>query len=359
MRNNIIGKDYAISGLRVTALLLVIWCHILEHVSMRVRWVGPIGNYFSVGVQIFLLLSGYLYGKKADVPKTPFVIRNVVKILKDYYIHYAIFIIPLCLLLKEYTVNRWFLWRVLTGARTIGNEAHLWYIPYILLCYLITPALYDIREWMSRGRYLGLKLIGLIFLIEITFITYDSYFIPAWICCYVIGYFAPKLKEYYAGLFCRKVFVVVTLVSIVANGIKYVLVYVYGYGEEYLNLAIKDCSWQAQLLKQCYHWSAILLAITISGVVYAILSHVRFRKKGKKILDICDKYSYDIYLCHMLYVKGMLSTVFLTDSLILNLLITFALIFINAVLLYYLCRPQELFALIKNNKRMKSEGKSG
>lgn len=33
-------------------------------------------------------------------------------------------------------------------------------------------------------------------------------------------------------------------------------------------------------------------------------------KKLKKILDFSGKYSYDIYLAHMIYVKGALSVIF-------------------------------------------------
>lgn len=348
MRKDIENKDYAVSILRLVALLLVIGCHILEHLSMQTPWLGPVGNYFSVGVQIFLFLSGYLYGKKTNVSKVSFVLRNEAKILRDYYVHYALFIIPLCLLLKQYTVNRWFVWRILTGACTIGGEAHLWFIPYIMCCYLITPALYDIREWMFTGKYSLLKLLEFITLIELVFITYDSYFVPAWICCYIIGFFAPNIKERYNNLFSYPMYIGLCLISVVANYVKYLLIYRHGYGADFIKKALADCVWQAQALNECYNWSAILLAITISITICGLFKHIVMRKGVKKFLDLCDKWSYDVYLCHMLFVKGMLSTIFLTDSIFLNLFITFILIIANAIVLYYLCRPKEFVLLIRN-----------
>lgn len=54
-------------------------------------------------------------------------------------------------------------------------------------------------------------------------------------------------------------------------------------------------------------WSQILFAIVAFFIVYKreILS-----KKLKKILDFSGKYSYDIYLAYMIYVKGALSVIF-------------------------------------------------
>lgn len=50
-------KNYSVSFARFMAVLLIIGCHLLQHIFVsNLAWV------FNVGVQIFLVVSGYLYG---------------------------------------------------------------------------------------------------------------------------------------------------------------------------------------------------------------------------------------------------------------------------------------------------------
>lgn len=53
------SRDPAISIIRVLAFLSIITCHIMQYYHCELAW------WFNVGVQIFLCLSGYLYGRKS------------------------------------------------------------------------------------------------------------------------------------------------------------------------------------------------------------------------------------------------------------------------------------------------------
>ena len=94
-------------------------------------------------------------------------------------------------------------------------------------------------------------------------------------------------------------------------------------------------------------WSQIFFAIVAFFIVYKreILS-----RKLKKILDFSDKYSYDIYLTHMIYVKGALSVIFLTKFLILNYLIVVFLSVSSGIILYHICRKMEKLISLKRGK---------
>lgn len=48
--------DYSISFIRLISFLLIITCHIQQYLNIVLAW------WFNVGVQIFLCISGYLYG---------------------------------------------------------------------------------------------------------------------------------------------------------------------------------------------------------------------------------------------------------------------------------------------------------
>lgn len=51
--------DYSISFIRVTAMLFIILCHLSSHYGITVT-----AQFFNVGVPMFFMISGYLYGDK-------------------------------------------------------------------------------------------------------------------------------------------------------------------------------------------------------------------------------------------------------------------------------------------------------
>jgi peptidoglycan/LPS O-acetylase OafA/YrhL len=110
----------------------------------------------------------------------------------------------------------------------------------------------------------------------------------------------------------------------------------------------------AWILNEFYNWSRVLLAIMLSIMTYTLFRYIRSKLGGTtriRWLDMADKFSYDIYICHMLFVKGMLSTIMLTSNLMVNLLITGILAIVNGIVLYYICRPKELLTLCKRYRR--------
>lgn len=58
-KNNMDNYDYSISFLRVLAMFFIIICHLGTYFKANV-----IAQFFNVGVQIFFVISGYLYGEK-------------------------------------------------------------------------------------------------------------------------------------------------------------------------------------------------------------------------------------------------------------------------------------------------------
>ena len=94
-------KNYAFSMMRFAAMIMVIFCHTFQQIGYTLgysRHLGMIGDYLSNGVQIFLALSGYLYGSRVlfqNESRIKFVLRNCKKILLDYYIYAVLIIIPL------------------------------------------------------------------------------------------------------------------------------------------------------------------------------------------------------------------------------------------------------------------------
>lgn len=61
-------------------MLMIISCHIMQYYDLELAW------WFNVGVQIFLCISGFLYGQKSIDNVTDFYNKRLKKILIPYYL---------------------------------------------------------------------------------------------------------------------------------------------------------------------------------------------------------------------------------------------------------------------------------
>ena len=67
--------DCAISLTRFVATCFIIICHMMQYWDMELAW------WFNVGVQIFLCMSGFLYGRKGVIQDDlKFYKKNIAKI---------------------------------------------------------------------------------------------------------------------------------------------------------------------------------------------------------------------------------------------------------------------------------------
>lgn len=296
-------KNYSLSLIRFIGTAFVIFCHVFEQSGYRV-----IGNYLSVGVQMFLLLSGYLYSKKefyTSSDRIEFIIKNFIKILVDYYICVLLFFIPAYCVIKPEYISMRSLFNILTCSGAWWGVHHLWYIPYCLFCYLITPILYDIRNYFKRRSSI-LLIIGLAVSVELLFSAYHSYFMPCWIICYCIGYFLPdllKINTPLGGAVC--------ISAAVLNTLRFFYRYVWDKNAmgKLENLIYDKLSWYA----------CVFLGLLIFLTLLRLSKNICWPDRIKKLLNISDTFSYDVYLVHMIFVKGCLSFIgrcgnFMTDS---------------------------------------------
>lgn len=134
-------ESRAISIIRVMAMVAIVVCHILQGLNR------PSAYIFNMGVQVFLFISGFLYGGKQIGNIAQWLKKRLVKIYLPYIL-FVSFVFVLYHLkgisfplknLAIYTVcGQWILGRV-------SGMGHLWFISCILMCYLATPFL----QWLS------------------------------------------------------------------------------------------------------------------------------------------------------------------------------------------------------------------
>ncbi len=90
------NRDYSISCARFIAMCFIIICHMMQRDDFasningaHISW----AFWFNVGVQMFLFLSGYLYGGKDSIDTISFYKKNFPKLLIDYYIFIFIILV--------------------------------------------------------------------------------------------------------------------------------------------------------------------------------------------------------------------------------------------------------------------------
>ena len=197
-----------------------------------------------------------------------------------------------------------------------------------------TPYLFDIKEYLkNKSKKSFIKgLIFVLFIIMIFSYFFKFYFIPEWICCYIIGFFMTDIINNlsYSEKRILKIFIL----------FNFIILNILRYYSNYINPNF----FSTEITVRVTYLSQVFFAI----VAFSIIHKVKvLSKKLKKILDFSDKYSYDIYLAHMIYIKGALSVMFLTKFLILNYLIATFLSIFSGIILYHSCRKIEKLISLK------------
>lgn len=289
------GKDRAISAVRLIATCMIVAFHFVQHYTGRQLF------WLNVGVQIFLVISGYLYGKRVynrEFRWLRWIVKSFKKILLDYYIY----IIPMLILYWIYSPSMLSSEKVigaLLGARIVIGMGHFWFISYILFCYLLTPLLNGIWERYCKSRWkIAVVYVVTVFFTHWLLKYYGNYFDGAWISCYTTGFFLGRLVRENEKRLLTAVRIVFPVLAVLMNGVK---------------LWIDGNQMQpqegiGQLLYQTYtDYAYAVLGIGMFLVFYEILSRLLkpdVKKKKVDILAISDKYSYDVYITHMFLVMG-------------------------------------------------------
>jgi len=331
-------RESNLSCIRLIAMIMIISCHILQGLSLEAAF------WLNLGVQIFFILSGYLYGKKKISNISAFYKKQYLKIIVPYAILYLIL-----LFLGKFNIGREILFSKFTilgdllGFQSwIGtnvNLSHTWFISYILLCYLITPLLEKIVQNKKENNLLFLLLTLTIFL-QI-FVSYKVLNINvSYIMLYVFGYFLSSIEEKKSD---NKIIIPFLVLTILIFPFRIMVQYYNNepiiYYLNYFNIG-KDAFLS-------YHHA--LCGITIFLILKKILKKVRYNK----ILAFSDKYSYYIYLTHQIFILYDFSILHKFNSLFLNILLILIAIIISGLSLYYITQCfNKMINILKKKRRV-------
>ncbi len=319
-----ISRDYSISLIRLIATIFIVSCHMMQYLNSTLSW------WFNVGVQIFLFMSGFLFGKKKSIENNKeFIKKHFTKILVDYYIVIIPVIIAFFIFYRQ-NISYISAFKILITFCTISGGEHLWYIPYCLLTYLFTPFLIKFYDRIQNGRIVMHSIILVIITIVLTE-TFLDYFNSAWVVCYLIGFFFGRIveDENRKTLYKAASLFFITF-ALIANGIQIAQDDV---------VKLKLIGLYSSIYSSFRDYAHVALGVSLFLIFKAIITRIFKNGYPRVIKTVCnqsDKLSYDVYLVHHFIILGPFSLMALTRSIPENIFIIVTLVILSAALVHFI-----------------------
>ena len=295
------NKDVSIQMVRIIAMFSIILCHLVQELNNTD--IAKMGQFFNVGVYIFLLLSGWLYGGKEIRDTREWLFERAKRVLLPMWI-FMIFLfgiycfqgtmkwvyIPIYLTNTQYWIGQ------------VEGGAHLWFISVIFLCYLMVPLLQKIKN------NLIIIILGMV--------------ISGYILCYLNHTMGMTIL--YASIFAIGYWIKIQNVKVE-----------WQFTIVFIGLALIIRLISRKILDGTVLYDCLLVYVTHTVLAIGLFFFERqiLRIKSNKIINWLDDMSYFIYITHYMFMVGPIRTMGLTDSLLTNIAITIVASFSIAIAL--------------------------
>ena len=312
-------RDLAISTVRSLAFVSIILCHIFQYFRIELAW------WFNVGVQVFLCMSGFLYGKKKIEDVLVFYKKQLIKILVPYYLVILFMIgVEACFAWNQLSVRR--IINVILCHGTLAGGEHLWFIATILFCYLLLPLLNlinskidEIKICTKKAMAFCMVFAGLSLFVRL----FVSYFNAAWIACFYLGTVLGKNDKRSKQI---KEMLFLTPITIIFVGTQIILDYVMNIGE------------LGNLYKVFCDYGHTFLGATLLIALLMFFRAVNMPKIAKSIVIFLDSVSYEGYLVHQFFILGPLTVFNRMNSIINAIIIIIIMTFIGGFIIKMLAQ---------------------
>lgn len=279
-------------------------------------------QFFCVGVHLFLIISGYLYGRREILSRTTYkkwIISRAKRILIPMYIF--MFFLLIIHLLKGIDIDiiHWLAYIFnLQGLEIYVHGAqHLWYLTIAMSCYFITPIL---DRYRNKFNELNITVIFVVLVITQVIMTYFIYqqfgryliMIELYIFAYFIGMYweniAINLKNFGISI----------VIAILAMGLR----------------LLGNLKFDGSLLYDVIivGYTLAFLALAIFYMGFYIISKVDNGLIERFIIHL-DRISYEIYLVHYIFIFGPLKIMCLKNNVV-NCVLVLICTYIAAVILH-------------------------
>ena len=307
-------------------MAMIVACHILQ--GLNNSW----AFWVNVGVQIFLFISGYLYGNKKIKDIKGFYKGRLKKVLLPYSIFAAIiFIVEYFCIGNKYAFSS-IIGSLLGFGAFNGNASlisHTWFVSYILICYALVPLLQRIfgSESFKKNLFYLAALMVFIQLLEFFSVMRIN---ACWINNFILGYFYTKCcssVNTYNKQSSKKIMNIIFTCCFLAI-MPFAIIY-----QEKLAVPLPQVLDHYSIY--FINYGHVFLGIIIFIVLYKLLDCIKL--KENVVLNFLDRQSYYIYLVHQVFILNTFSLLFVTESLAVNILLIIAAVLVSASLLKKIC----------------------
>lgn len=297
-----------VTWLRAFAVVSILLCHYVQESTNA--YIQMSAQLFNIGVNIFFIISGFCFGLQGEIKK---VLGWYKKRLKRIYIPLWMFLIFLMLTyialgLKFNSGNLLTCFLGIQGAKVgVLGADHTWFITAILLCYFVTPFIAK-QAWKKGGFFLGLLPIVFAFVPNPSVYTLLN---P--VCFYVLAYFVGRKYKGNDTMLGKAVisFGIMAISFAIRFGMK---------------IFADGTIWYERI---AVPYTQYIAAFAIFVIFSFIFKRVKVGKLCKGFCEI----SFEIYLCHYMFVVGPVSLMHLTSNFVVNMVITTVIVCVVAVVL--------------------------
>lgn len=305
-----------IDWLRFAGMISIILCHMVQSVGSKVSFLAQI---FNLGVQVFFLVSGFSLGLQGEITDIK---KWYKRRLKKIFIPYILFLVVLFIV---YCFKPYYFHQITPGvvavtllgiqgfAMGILGATHTWFITSILIFYVVLPVFSKI--WFSV-RNIKWKKTAVLLAVPAAFVL--TYLLLEKPYAAVIAPVFMSMISYAIGTvwkdgLCNKIKALPSVVFLIA----------------FCLLRIVGAFITIEKLE------LLTVALSTFGIAFAgcALSVLVFKKdKCNRLVKYLAGISFEVYLYHNMFIEGPIYLMYQTDSVIFNILITTAAIFISAIM---------------------------
>lgn len=321
-------RDKAVSVTRVVAMFFIIICHLFMFYGF-----DSLGQIFNVGVEIFLIISGFLYSNKTIQKEKDFIKNRILKINIPLWILVSFVVLFLVfngqkevlLFTPIYLFNlQGFDFLLPTiNFPIIEKLTYLWFLTVIMFCYFGVVILKRIEKKYDDKFYTNNKKLFAIFLVLILVDVILAYL------GFNFGYFLAFFVGYVIGKRNKEISIK-----------KYILTTIFMITAIIIRLGGKI------FLDESTLYNLVIVVFTHTALAYWIYQSIKFAEKyfkkifnyisNSKAIDWLDNHSMSIYMTHCLFISDILSVKYLSDNISIQIIFFFILTIFSAKLLKFL-----------------------
>ena len=276
------------TSLKGFAILTIVFGHIGYFLFTDHSFLHPLSSISGVGVDLFLLLSGYglaTSSLKKNSPPLEFYRRRTGKIFTPLWITLIII-----LLLDTFFLHTFYTWQTIiqnflgfypSADIYLDLNSPLWYLTLILFYYLIFPWIFNPKKVVLSGTALAIISL-LIISLKLPVTAGVQHLYQLHYLAFPLGIILAGLSSKFSDFFNNKIFNPKNTAQ-QSRLIRYLLISI--------SAALFFFSLHPKENQLIYQLFSLLSAISITAIF--ILSKLRF-----KLLEIFGTYSYEIYLLH-------------------------------------------------------------